>query len=99
MAYHLYDARGQLVAESALEHVPEGLTVRCRAGELLLDIPKDAGVAIQYRFYNGSGLLLTASDGARTRIYPLLRMEGVNRYWAPPAEDALAVAEPAPAAG
>lgn len=96
MAYHLYDARGELVAQSAgLEHAPDGLTVRCSAGELLLDIPENSDVDIQYRFYNGSGHLLTSSDGFRTKIYPLLRMEGVNRYWAPPTENASQAAEPA----
>jgi len=85
MAYHLYDARGSLVAESAgLGHFPDGLTVRCAGGELLLDIPADPANDVQYRFYNSTGQLLTSSDGARTRIYPPLRMEGVGRLWVPP---------------
>jgi hypothetical protein len=86
MAFHLYDAHGSLVAESAeLTPYPEGLTVRCAGGEVLLDVPADASADVQYRLYNGEGALLTWSDGARTKIGPLLRMESVARNWAPPA--------------
>jgi hypothetical protein len=46
---------------------------------LLLDVPADRGSHIQYRLYNGSGDLITASDGARTQVFGLLRMEGVAR--------------------
>lgn len=89
MAYHLYDADGCFVAESAcLGHFPDGLTIRCGGGELLLDIPADSAGDVQYRFYNSTGRLLTSSDGARTMIYPPLRMEGVGRLWAPPRADA-----------
>jgi len=85
MAFHLYDAGGRLVAESeGLGHYPDGITIRCSGGELLLDIPADSGDDVQYRFYNSEGRLLTSSDGARTMIYPLLRMEGVGRNWVPP---------------
>lgn len=88
MAFHLYDATGRFVAESdGLDHYPDGVTIRCGGGELLLDIPADSGDNIQYRLYNRSGYLLTRSDGARTIIYPLLRMEGVGRNWAPPRAD------------
>jgi len=87
IAYHLYDASGSFVAESAgLGHFPDGLTVRCAAGELLLDIPVDSAADIQYRLYSRTGQLLTSSDGARTKIYPPLRMEGVARLWVPPGE-------------
>jgi len=86
MAYHLYDASGSFVAESVgLEHCPDGVTVRCAEGELLLDIPIQSSGYVQYRLYNSGGHLLTSSDGARTMIYPLLRMEGIGRLWAPPA--------------
>lgn len=86
IAFHIYDAKGSLVADSeGLSHYPDGLTVRCAAGELLLDVPADDSNHIQYRLYNGDGNLLTWSDGARTKIGPLLRMEGVGRNWMPPA--------------
>lgn len=82
IAFHLYDSVGSLVAESeGLEHYPEGVSVRSSAGELLLDIPKDAGENIQYRLYNQEGDLLTCSDGVRTMIYQLLSMQGVGRNW------------------
>jgi hypothetical protein len=74
-AYRLYDRKGSLVAESSgLEHVPDGLTIRCRAGELLLSVPRDSNKPIRYRLYNRQGTLLTSSDGGRTMIYGLLRM-------------------------
>ena len=85
LAYRLYDARGLLVADSeGLGHYPDGLTVRCSGGELLLDVPKDSSNDLRYRLYNSDGHLLTQSDGARTVIYSLLRMEGVGRGWVPP---------------
>ena len=88
MAYHLYDACGSLVAESAgLGHFPDGLTIRCGGGELLLDIPADSAGDVRYRLYNNTGRLLTTSDGARTMVYPPLRMEGVGRLWVPPRAD------------
>lgn len=93
MAYHLYDASGSLVAESVgLELCSDGVTVHCAEGELLLEIPIDSGGYVQYRLYNSDGRLLTSSDGARTTIYPLLRMESVGRHWTPPAEVAAASA-------
>ena len=85
MAYRLYDAKGLLVADSeGLGHYPDGLTIRCSRGEVLLDVPADCSNDVRYRLYNSSGSLLTQSDGARTVIYSLLRMEGVGRGWAPP---------------
>ncbi len=89
MAFRLYDATGGLVADSeGLGHYPDGLTVRCSSGELLLDVPADHSDDIRYRLYNSDGHLLTRSDGVHTMIYPLLRMEGVGRGWAPPSPSA-----------
>jgi hypothetical protein len=89
IAYHLYDSRGAFVAESeGLQHYPDGLTVRSSRGEALLVVPPDSNKRIQYRLYNGSGNLLTSSNGIRTMIYQLLRMEGVARDWAPPLPEA-----------
>jgi len=82
LAYHLYDDCGALVAECALDEPPFGLTVHSESGDLLLTIPPDIGGTIQYRLYGSNGSLLTFSDGARTMIYPFLRMEGVGRSWA-----------------
>ena len=85
MAYRLYDASGALVAESVgLEHCSDGVIVHCNEGELLLEIPLHSEGFVQYRLYNSDGRLLTASDGAKTTIYPLLRMESIGRNWAPP---------------
>jgi hypothetical protein len=85
MAFRLYDSRGAFVAESGgLQHYPDGLTVRSDGGEVLLIVPPDCNKRIQYRLYNRTGNLLTSSDGLRTMIYQLLRMEGVDRDWAPP---------------
>jgi hypothetical protein len=99
MAFRLYDANGTLVAASkGLAHYPDGVTVRCNGGELLLDVPADATTNVRYCLYNCDGALLTISDGARTKIYPLLRVEGVARDWAPAAPDA-AVEAPARRAG
>ncbi|MEX2159620.1 MAG: hypothetical protein WEB04_09490 [Dehalococcoidia bacterium] len=87
MAYHLYDDSGALVAESpGLEHVPLGLAIESDSGEMLLNIPLEITGDIQYRLYANSGRLLTSSDGARTMIYPHLRMEGVGRLWTHRAE-------------
>ena len=86
MAFRLYDAGGSLVVDSeGLEQYPDGLTVRCKSGEVLLDVPAKTSDDVRYRLYNSNGSLLTASDGVRTMIYPLLRMEGVGRNWMPPA--------------
>jgi len=88
MAFRLYDATGRFVAASdGLQNHPTGVSIHCRDGELLLDVPGDPNDCIQYRLYNRSGILLTCSDGGRTRIYPLLRMEGVGRNWVLPAAE------------
>ena len=80
IAFRLYDASGCLVAESeGTDPLPTGLSVRCSNDELLLDLPADPSDHIQYRLYNHAGHLLTRSDGARTQIYSLLRMEGSHR--------------------
>jgi hypothetical protein len=77
VAFRLYDADGNLVAETkGLERFPEGLTVRCPAGEVLLEVPACPEEPICYRLYNRNGSLLTTSDGGRTKIYSLLRMSG-----------------------
>jgi len=76
ITFRLYDARGRLVASSAgLEPAAAGRSVRGSDGELLLDVPIDIDAPIRYRLYNRDGLLLTSSDGERTKIYGLLRME------------------------
>jgi hypothetical protein len=86
MAFRLYDASGSLVVDSdGLAGYPDGLLVRCPNGEVLLDVPADSAENVRYRLYNSNGALLTRSDGVRTKIYPLLRMAGVGRNWAPPA--------------
>jgi hypothetical protein len=80
VAFHLYDRFGNLVAECPGEQpAAQDIHVECGGGELLLDVPADRGSHIQYRLYNGSGDLITASDGARTQVFGLLRMEGVAR--------------------
>ena len=85
LAFHLYDAKGRLAAESdGFQHFPTGVTVCCEGGEQLLHVPGDLGAPVHYRLYNSSGLLLTWSDGARTKINPHLRMEGVARGWTAP---------------
>jgi len=86
LAFCLYDAEGALVAEtSGLEPIPDSVAIRCWRGELLLQIPNIATEPIRYRLYNRDGQLLTTSDGLKTKLYPLLRMESVRRDWAPPA--------------
>ncbi len=85
MAFRLYDADGSFVAESPLEHFGEGVTICCSGGHVLLMVPPDPQDFIQYLLYNSEGKLLTRSDGARTMIYPLLRMESVRRDWIRPA--------------
>ncbi len=93
LAYHLYDAQGQLAAESdGFQRYPRGLSIKCKAGEELLHVPKAAGEAVHYRLYGANGGLLTWSDGQRTRIFGILRMGGVSRGWTLP------VAAPAAAA-
>lgn len=84
LAFHLYDSGGQLVAESdGFRHFPDGITICCEAGEELLHVPRDLTAPVHYRLYNSVGLLLTCSDGARTRICPPLRMDGVAHGWTP----------------
>jgi hypothetical protein len=86
LAFRLYDARGRLTAESSgFEQFPDGLTVKCKGGEQLLHVPRDPTAPVKYRLYNSSGRLLTWSDGARTKIYAQLRMDGVAHGWVPPA--------------
>lgn len=85
VAYHLYDASGAFVAESAgLVRLLPGLAIRCAKGEMLLDVPADCNRSVCYCLYNSDGRLLTISDGVRTKIYPLLQMTGVARLWSPP---------------
>ena len=85
LAYHLYDASGALVAESVgLELCSERVTVHCAEGDLLLEVPINCDGYVQYRLYNSNGHLLTSSDGERTQIFPLLRMESIGRNWTPP---------------
>jgi hypothetical protein len=84
--FRLYDARGRLTAESrGYEHFPDGLTIKCKGGEQLLHVPRNPSTPVKYRLYNSAGRLLTWSDGARTKIYPQLRMDGVAHGWARPA--------------
>jgi hypothetical protein len=85
LAYHLYDARGRLVADSnGFQHFPDDLTIRCGEGEQLLHVPRDLTASVHYRLYNSGALLLTSSDGVRTKILPYLRMDGVAHNWTPP---------------
>jgi hypothetical protein len=87
LAYRLYDAAGNLVVDSdGLSSYPEGLVITDPAGEVLLEVPNDSSGNVKYCLYNSNGALLTRSDGVRTRIFPLLRMESVSR-WTPPEPD------------
>lgn len=61
------------------EPTSDDITIKCRGGETLLDVPADRSSHIRYRLYNGSGHLITASTGERTQVFGLLRMEGVAR--------------------
>ncbi len=77
LSYHLYDATGDLVCEGeGPVSLSLGRTISCKKGELLLAIPDDLSEPLRYRLYNRDGALITYSDGARTMIYGLLRMEG-----------------------
>ncbi len=77
IAYHLYDARGRLVADSPEpREFPDGVQVRAEDDELLLDIPSDQQCHICYHLYSRQGQPLTVSDGMRTQVYPALRMDG-----------------------
>lgn len=76
ISYHLYDAKGALAGESESQPVNgDAILVRCNGGETLLSVSPDPDKPIRYRLYNRNGLLLTVSDGAKTRIYRSLRME------------------------
>ena len=76
LQFRLYDSSGCLAAESGgAKSFPDGLKIHSADGELLLDVPADLDADIQYRLYNQDGRLLTCSDGATTKILPLLRME------------------------
>jgi len=85
IAYHLYDATGALAGEaSGAKPVKGGFTVACSKGETLLAVPADPEDHIHYRLYNADGLLLTFSDGIKTRIFRSLRVEA--RQLAAPAK-------------
>lgn len=76
IAYHLYDARGQLVAETEdFTRFPGGVRVVAPDGDVLLNVPPPPEEQLSYRLYNRQGRLLTCSDGQRTQIYSFLRME------------------------
>ena len=76
----LYDSKGHPAAESGdSASFPRGVTILSEDGELLLDLPAEAGENIRYRLYNRKGDLLTSSDGVSTRIGPCLRMESSPR--------------------
>lgn len=82
VSFRLYDSGGSLVAErEELQHYPDGVSIHTSAGELLLSVPKNAEDNIQYRLYGHDGVLLTSSDGIRTRIYQRLSMEVGGRNW------------------
>ncbi len=74
--FRLYDVFGAIAAESiGMESFPGGLTIRSQLGEMLLSTPPEINGLIQYRLYNQDGVLVTSSDGTRTQITRLLRME------------------------
>jgi hypothetical protein len=76
LQFRLYDASGTRAAESeGPKSFPQGLRIYSADGELLLDVPADLDADLQYCLYNRQGRLLTCSDGATTKILPLLRME------------------------
>src|SRR3990172_12797746 len=53
MSFRLYDATGSLVADSeGLTHYPDGITVKCSRGEVLLEVPPDSSAGASYRLYN-----------------------------------------------
>ena len=75
MSFHIYDASGRLVADSGGISPVSPVRITDQDGEVLLDVPEEIGRPIQYRLYNKSGSLLTASDGARTQIFGFLKMD------------------------
>ena len=77
--FHLYDSTGCGAGESGgPKSFPQGLKIYSSDGELLLDVPADLNADMQYRLYNQDGRLITCSDGATTKILPLLRMEAAG---------------------
>ena len=91
ISYRLYDSQGHLAAESGgFQPFPRGLSITCKAGEELLHIPKSADEPMHYRLFGPGGNLLTWSDGQRTRIFGVLRMNGVAKGWTLPAAAAAA---------
>ena len=94
--FRLYDSSGGSAAESGgAKSFPQGLQIFSADGELLLDVPADLDADMQYRLYNQQGRLLTCSDGATTKILPLLRMEA-GGLQSPGARGAARGAPPAP---
>ncbi len=80
LGFRLYDAAGELAAESDGMHMfPDGLTVTSAKGELLLQSPANPMGALIYRLYNRRGDLLTYSDGTRTQIFGFLRIESTPK--------------------
>jgi hypothetical protein len=76
VSFCLYDSQGTLVNQSdGLQPYPDGLRVCDGDGMLLLELPADRDASVQYRLFNRGGRLLTWSDGARTQIFGVLRME------------------------
>ena len=75
VAYHIYDCRGQLIADSGGLCALEPLRVVGPDDEVLLELPTKLDEHVHYRLYNQDGKLLTASDGSHTSIFPFLRME------------------------
>ncbi|MPZ48059.1 MAG: hypothetical protein GEU75_01895 [Dehalococcoidia bacterium] len=75
MSFHIYDALGQLVADSGGDAPVAAVLISAEDGEVLLDIPAEPTSHIQYRLYSQAGRLLTTSDGVRTQIYSFLKME------------------------
>ena len=80
LAFHIYDAAGALVADSGGVFPVAPVCITGLDGEILLDVPSSPDQHVRYRLYNRSGRLLTVSDGVRTQIYGLLRMEP-KRIW------------------
>jgi hypothetical protein len=81
VGYRLHDRGGALVAQSVGdEPFSGGMCITGDDGELLLDLPVDHSMHLQYRLYNSAGRLITCSDGERTQIPGPLKMEAVGRY-------------------
>jgi hypothetical protein len=100
LQFRLYDSSGSHAAESGgPKSFPEGVHVYSADGELLLDVPADLDGDLQYRLYNRQGRLLTCSDGATTKILPLLRMEAGGQSSGAGARGAARSASQAPRTG